>query len=82
VVRHKIHLEENAKLSRELEMRLNPTMQEVMRAKVIKLLDIGIIYMIFDSKWLSPILVVPKRAGLAIMKNMDNELVPIRIQLG
>jgi hypothetical protein len=61
VVMHKIHLEENAKPSREPQRRLNPAMQEVMRAKVIKLLDAGIIYPIFNSKWVSPIHVVPKR---------------------
>jgi hypothetical protein len=61
VVMHKIHLEENAKPSREPQRRLNPAMQEVMRAKVIKLLDAGIIYPISNSKWVSPIHVVPKQ---------------------
>ena len=41
---HRIHLEENAKTSRESQRRLNPIMQEVVRAKVLKLLDVGIIY--------------------------------------
>jgi hypothetical protein len=82
LVMHKIHLEENSKPSREPQRRLNPAMQEVVRAKVIKLLDAGIIYPIFDSKWVSPIHVVPKRAGLTIVKNQDNELVPTRIQSG
>jgi hypothetical protein len=49
VVMHKIHLE-NAKPSREPQRRLNPAMQEVVRAEVIKLLDAGIIYPISDSK--------------------------------
>ena len=57
-------------------------MQEVVRTKVIKLLDAGIIYPISDSKWVSPIHVVPKRAGLTVMKNKDNELVPTRSQFG
>jgi hypothetical protein len=43
VVMHKIHLEENAKPLREPQRRLNPAMQEVARAEVIKLLDAGII---------------------------------------
>jgi hypothetical protein len=47
---------------------------------VIKLLDVGIIYPISDSKWVSPIHVVPKRAGLTIVKNKDDELVPTRVQ--
>jgi hypothetical protein len=50
------------------------------RTEVIKLSDAGIIYPIFDSKWVSPIHVVPKRAGLMVVKNKENELVPTRIQ--
>jgi hypothetical protein len=57
-------------------------MQEVVRAEVIKLLNAGIIYPISDSKWVSPIHVVPKRAGLMVVKNQDNELVPTHIQSG
>jgi hypothetical protein len=57
-------------------------MQEVVRIKVIKFLDAGIIYPIFDSKWVSPIHVVPKRARLTVVKNKDNEFVPTRIQSG
>jgi hypothetical protein len=76
LVMHKIHLEENSKPSREPQRRLIPAMQEVVRAEVIKLLDAGIIYPIFDSKWVSPIHVVPKWAGLTVVKNKDNELVP------
>ncbi|XP_059441924.1 uncharacterized protein LOC132174256 [Corylus avellana] len=78
VVMHKIHLEENAKTSREPQRRLNPAMQEVVRAEVIKLLDAGIIYPISDSKWVSPIHVVPKKAGITVIKNKENELVPTR----
>jgi hypothetical protein len=69
VVMHKIHLKENAKPSREPQRRLNPAMQEVVRAEVIKLLDAGIIYPISDNKWVSPIHVMPKWAGLTVVKN-------------
>jgi hypothetical protein len=79
---HKIHLEDNSKPSREPQRRLNPAMHEVVRAKVIKLLDAGIIYPISDNKWVSPIHVVPKRAGLTVVKNQDNELVPTCVQSG
>jgi hypothetical protein len=82
LVMHKIHLEENSKPSREPQRRLNLAMQEVVRTEVIKLLDAGIIYPISDSKWVSPIHVVPKRAGLTVVKNKDNELVPTHIQSG
>jgi hypothetical protein len=43
---------------------------------------LGFIYPIFDSKWVSQIHVVPKQAGLTVVKNQDNELVPTRIQSG
>jgi hypothetical protein len=82
LVMHKIHLEENSKPLREPQRRLNPVMQEVVRTEVIKLLDARIIYPISDSKWVMLIYVVPKQAGLMIVKNKDNELVPTRIQSG
>jgi hypothetical protein len=79
---HKIHLEENTKPLREPQRRLNPTMQEVVRGEVIKLLDARIIYPISGSKWVSPIHVVPKRAGVTIVQNKEGELVPTRVQSG
>jgi hypothetical protein len=82
LVMQKIHLEENSKPSRESQRRLNPAMQEVVRTEVIKLLDVGIIYPISDGKWVSLIHVVPKQAGLTVVKNKDNELVPTCIQFG
>jgi hypothetical protein len=82
VVMHKIHLEEDAKPSREPQRRLNPAMQEVVRGEVIKLLDASIIYPISDSKWVSPIHVVPKKAGVTVVQNKDGELVPTRVQSG
>jgi hypothetical protein len=82
LVMHKIHLEENSKLSREPQRRLNSAMQEVFRIEVMKLLDARIIYSIFDSKWVSPIHVVHKQVGLTIVKNKNDELVPTRIQSG
>jgi hypothetical protein len=50
------------------------------RGEVIKSLDAGIIYPISDSKWVSSIHVVPKRAGVTIVQNKDGELVLTRIQ--
>jgi hypothetical protein len=82
VVMYKIHLGEDAKPSMEPQRRVNPAMQEVVRAEVIKLLDAGIIYPISDNKWVSPINVVPKRAGVTVVQNKDGELVPTRVQSG
>ncbi|KAM1962416.1 hypothetical protein ACFX16_022701 [Malus domestica] len=77
---HKILLEEGAKPTREAQRRLNPLMMEVVKKEVIKLLDVGIIYPISDSKWVSPVHVVPKRSGVTVVKNEANELVPTRVQ--
>lgn len=82
VVMHKIHLEDNAKTSREPQRRLNPAMQEVVRGEVLKLLDAGIIYPISDSAWVSPVQVVPKKSGLTVVVNENNELVPSRVKTG
>ena len=72
LVMHRIHLEENAKTSREPQRRLNPIMQEVVRAEVLKLLDVGIIYTISDSNWVSLVQVVPKKSGITVVKNEDD----------
>ena len=40
------------------------------------------IYPISDSNWVSPIQVVPKKTGITIVKNQNDELVPTRIQIG
>ncbi|CAL8988211.1 unnamed protein product [Prunus brigantina] len=59
---HKILLEDNAMPKRDAQRRLNPNMKEVVRKEVMKLLDVGIIYPISDSKWVSPVQVVPKKS--------------------
>ncbi|RVW88233.1 Retrovirus-related Pol polyprotein from transposon 297 [Vitis vinifera] len=48
---HHIYMEEGAKPTRQPQRRLNPHMQEVVRAEVLKLLQAGIIYPISDSTW-------------------------------
>ena len=49
-------------------------MKEVVRAKMLKLLNAGIIYAISDSSWVSPIQVVPKKRGMIVVRNEKNEL--------
>ena len=50
VCTHGIYFEEGAKPVRQMQWQLNLTMKEVVRSKVQKLLDAGIIYPIADSK--------------------------------
>ncbi|XP_070664560.1 uncharacterized protein [Malus domestica] len=79
---HRILLEEGAKPSREAQRRLNPPMLEVVKKEVIKLLDCGVIYPISDSRWVSPVQVVPKKSGITVVKNEEQELVPTRVVTG
>ncbi|CAN6695191.1 unnamed protein product [Malus baccata var. baccata] len=79
---HRIFLEEGAKPTREAQRRLNPPMMEVVKNEIIKLLDCGVIYPISDSRWVSPVQVVPKKSGVTVVKNAEEELVPTRIQTG
>ncbi|GKA49300.1 reverse transcriptase domain-containing protein [Tanacetum coccineum] len=44
----------------------------------MKLLDTGIIYPIADSPWISPIHCVPKKGGITVVPNENDELVPTR----
>lgn len=46
---HKILMEENYKSVLQLSQSLNPNMKEMVKAEVIKLLDVRIIYQISDS---------------------------------
>ena len=79
---HRIHLEEDVKPSRKPQRRLNPIMKEVVKKEVLKLLDVGVIYPIADSKWVSPTQVVPKKFGVTVVANENNELIPTRLTFG
>ena len=79
---HKILLEENVKPSVEHQRRLNPVMKEVVRKEVLKWLNVGFIYAISDSPWVSPIHVVPKKGGFTMIRNEKNELIPTRTVTG
>ncbi|KAL5550354.1 hypothetical protein UlMin_000530 [Ulmus minor] len=75
---HKILMEETYKPLVQPQRRLNPSMQEVVKKEVVKLMDAGIIYPISDSSWVSPVQVVPKKGGMTVVKNDKNELIPTR----
>jgi len=46
--------------------------------EVLKLLEAGLIYPIFDSTWVSPVQVVPKKGGMTVIRNEKNDLIPTR----
>ena len=79
---HRILLEEGHKPTVEAQRSLNPTMKEVVRKEVLKWLDARVIYPIFDSAWVSPIQVVPKKGGKIMIKTENNTLMPSRTVTG
>ncbi|KAI3748436.1 hypothetical protein L6452_11499 [Arctium lappa] len=79
---HKILLEDEYKPFRDAQRRLNPPMMEVVKKEILKLLDADMIYPISDSKWVSPVQVVPKKSGITVVENAEGELVPTRVQNG
>ena len=79
---HQIFLEDEAKPTRDAQIRLNSHIKEVVKVEVLKLLDVGIIYPTLDSKWVNLVQVVSKKSGITVVKNEDNELVPTRITTG
>ncbi|XP_029146905.1 uncharacterized protein [Arachis hypogaea] len=80
VCEHRIFLEEGAKPIHQPHRRLNPTILEVVKKEVIRLLEADIIYPISDSEWVSPVQVVPKKSGVIIVKNENVELMTTRVQ--
>ncbi|GKD51213.1 hypothetical protein Tco_1280189 [Tanacetum coccineum] len=52
---HKILIEDEFKPSVQPQRRVNPNIKEVVKKEVIKLLDAGLIYLISDSPWVSPV---------------------------
>ncbi|XP_071923539.1 uncharacterized protein [Coffea arabica] len=69
---HRIRLEEDVKPVRQAQRRLNPLMMEVVKKEILKLLDVGIIFAISDSPWVSPVQVVPKKAGVTVEANQTD----------
>ena len=59
----KIMMEENFKPVAQPQRHLNPTMKEVVRKEVVKLLQVDMIYPISISAWMSPVQVVLKKGG-------------------
>ncbi|GJR11811.1 hypothetical protein Tco_0794463 [Tanacetum coccineum] len=80
--KHKIQLLDDKKPVVQKQRRLNLNMQEVVKKEIVKLLDTGIIYQIADSPWVSPIHCVPKKGGIIVVTNKNDELVLTRTVTG
>jgi hypothetical protein len=57
-------------------------MREVVKKKVLKLLKVGVIYLVSDSEWVNPVQVVQKKGGMTVFRNEKNELIPQRTVTG
>ncbi|GJT08680.1 reverse transcriptase domain-containing protein [Tanacetum coccineum] len=72
-------MEDDCKPSVQSQRRVNPKIHEVIKKEVIKLLDAGMIYPISDSPWVSPVHCVPKKGGMTVVVNEENELILTRL---
>ncbi|GJW07018.1 reverse transcriptase domain-containing protein [Tanacetum coccineum] len=75
-------MEDDSKPEIQHQRRVNPKIHKVIKKEVIKLLDAGLIYPISDSPWVSPVHCVPKKGGMTVIENEDNELIPTRLVMG
>ena len=79
---HRIMLEDDNKPIIEAQRRLNPIMKEVVKKEVLKWFDAGVINLISNSTWISPIQVILKKGGTTVVKNENNDLVLTRTVSG
>ncbi|GKD91535.1 hypothetical protein Tco_1367042, partial [Tanacetum coccineum] len=76
-------MEEDYEPSVQSQRRVNPKIHDVIKKEVENLLlDAGLIYPISDSPWVSPVHCVPKKGGMTVITNDENELIPTRLVTG
>nr|GFC48655.1 reverse transcriptase domain-containing protein [Tanacetum cinerariifolium] len=79
---HRILMEEDFEPAVQHQRRVNPKFQNVIKQEVLKLLDAGLIYPNSNSPWVSLVHCVPKKGGLTVVENEDNELILTRLVTG
>ena len=60
---HHIYTQENAKPIQQPQRRMNLAFKDIVKDELQKLLNANFIYLISDSKWVSPLVIVPKKNG-------------------
>jgi hypothetical protein len=75
---HRIPMEQEHQPIHEHQQWLNNAMREVVKKEVLKPLKAGVIYPVYDSEWVSPVQVVPKKGGMTVIHNEKNQLIPQR----
>nr|GEV25012.1 DNA-directed DNA polymerase [Tanacetum cinerariifolium] len=79
---NKILMESDYKPAVQSQRKVNLKIHDVIKKEVIKLLDTSMIYPISDSPWVSPVHCVPKKGGMIVVANENNELIPMRLVTG
>ncbi|GKA81033.1 reverse transcriptase domain-containing protein [Tanacetum coccineum] len=75
-------MEDDFKPAVQHQRRVNRKIHEVIKKEVRKLLFAGLIYPISNSPWVSPVHCVPKKGGMTVIENEENELIPTRLVTG
>jgi hypothetical protein len=60
---HHIYIEKDARPIRQPQRRLNPHLRDIVKEELQNMLDVDFIYPISDSRWVSPLVIVPKKNG-------------------
>nr|GEZ25659.1 reverse transcriptase domain-containing protein [Tanacetum cinerariifolium] len=79
---HKILMEKDFEPAVQHQRRINPKIHDVIKNEVFKILNIGLIYPISDSPWVSLVHCVPKKGGFTVVENDENELIRTRLVTG
>nr|GEV01636.1 reverse transcriptase domain-containing protein [Tanacetum cinerariifolium] len=75
-------LKDDFKPAVQHQRRVNLKIHEIIKKEVIKVLDAGLIYPTSDSPWVSPVYCMPKKGGMTVIENEDNELIPTQLVTG
>ena len=70
---HRIFQEDESRCVKEAQKWLNPKVGEAVKEEILKWLNTEIIYPISDSQWVSPVHIVPKKAGVMVTTNEKGE---------
>nr|GEU86462.1 reverse transcriptase domain-containing protein [Tanacetum cinerariifolium] len=79
---HKTLMEEDFEPAVQHQRIVNPKIHGVIKQEVIKFLEAGLNYPIFDSPWVSLVHCLPKKGGFTVVENEDNELILTRLVMG
>ena len=79
---HRMLLKDGHKPSVEAQKGLNLTMKEVVRKELLQWLDAGVIYLISNSLWVSPIQVAPKKGRTTVIRIENKVILPSRTATG